>query len=54
MKMDNRGFMALLNKVAEYISGMWIEPKYILLKTLFTIIIPNISVPMFLIISKLR
>jgi len=47
-------FMKMFSKVAEYISGMYTEPKYIGLKLLFTVIVPDFSVVMFAILSRLH
>ncbi|MBD3155441.1 MAG: hypothetical protein GF368_02180 [Candidatus Aenigmarchaeota archaeon] len=52
--MDNKLYLFLvrvLSSITDYLSGMFTEPKYIVLRTVFTMIVPDISVVFFMLFS---
>jgi len=42
------------SKVIDYINGMWTEPKYFAVRMFFQVLVPDISIVMFAILSRLH
>ena len=53
--MENRVYlflMKILNRIFDYFTNMYTDPKYIAIRTFFTMIIPDFSVILFALLSK--